>query len=163
MTNLVGQSLFSAGESYWLVHWLWHGPWPGYSLTIGYVRPVVHEWVKVAQSCLTLWDPIDGSLPGSSVCDKQCPEPPTDTSTSHFKIVQSLLSHVWLFATPWTAARQASPSSTTSWSLFKLMSIQLVMPSNQLFLRSQPVGNSTFRPVLWEYNLDLVGQQYFTF
>ena len=69
MTNLVGQSLFSAGESYWLVHWLWHGPWPGYSLAIGYVRPVVHEWVKVAQSCLTLWDPMDGSLPGSSVCE----------------------------------------------------------------------------------------------
>ena len=48
-------------------------------------------------------------------------------------IVQSL-SHVWLFATPWTAARQASLSFTNSWSLLKFMSIELVMPSNHLIL-----------------------------
>ena len=44
------------------------------------------------------------------------------------------LSHVQLFATPWTAARQASLSITNSWSLLKLMSITLVMPSNCLIL-----------------------------
>ena len=43
-------------------------------------------------------------------------------------------SHVWLFATPWTAARQASLSITDSWSLLKLMSIESVMPSNYLIL-----------------------------
>ena len=43
-----------------------------------------------------------------------------------------LLSRVWLFATPWTTARQASLSFTISWNLLKLMSIQLVMPSNHL-------------------------------
>ena len=37
--------------------------------------------------------------------------------------------------TPWTAARQASPSITNSWSLIKLMSIKSVMPSNHLLLR----------------------------
>ena len=37
-------------------------------------------------------------------------------------------------ATPWTTACQASLSFTRSWSLFKLMSIELVMPSNHLFL-----------------------------
>ena len=47
--------------------------------------------------------------------------------------VQSL-SHVRLFATPWTAARQASLSITNSWSLPKLMSIESVMPSNYLIL-----------------------------
>ena len=47
--------------------------------------------------------------------------------------VQSL-SHVWLTTTPWTVARQASLSSTNSWSLLKLMSIKLVMPSNYLIL-----------------------------
>ena len=47
--------------------------------------------------------------------------------------VQSLI-HVRLFATPWTAARQASLSITNSWSLLKLMSIELVMPSNHLIL-----------------------------
>ena len=49
--------------------------------------------------------------------------------------VQSL-SHVRLFATPWTAACQASLSITSSQSLPKLMSIESVMPSNHLILRS---------------------------
>ena len=44
------------------------------------------------------------------------------------------LSHVRLFATPWTAARQASLSITNSRSLLKLMSIESVMPSNHLIL-----------------------------
>ena len=44
------------------------------------------------------------------------------------------LSCVQLFATPWTAACQACLSITNSWSLFKLMSIKLVMPSNHLIL-----------------------------
>ena len=47
--------------------------------------------------------------------------------------VQSL-SHVQLFMTPWTAARQASLSITNSQSSFKLMSIESVMPSNHLIL-----------------------------
>ena len=45
-----------------------------------------------------------------------------------------LLSHAWLFATPWTAARQAFLSITNSWSLFKLMSIESVKASNHLIL-----------------------------
>jgi len=45
-----------------------------------------------------------------------------------------LLSHVQLFATPWTAACEASLSITNSQSLPKLMSIESVMPSNHLIL-----------------------------
>ena len=45
-----------------------------------------------------------------------------------------LLSHVWLFATPWTAAHQASLSITNSHRLFKLMSIESLMTSNNLSL-----------------------------
>ena len=45
-----------------------------------------------------------------------------------------LLSRVWLFATPWTAACQASLSITNSCSLLKLMSVDSVMPSNHLIL-----------------------------
>ena len=45
-----------------------------------------------------------------------------------------LLSHVWLSATPWTAARQASVSITNSWSLPKPVSIESVMPSSHLIL-----------------------------
>ena len=50
---------------------------------------------------------------------------------SQFCSVQ-LLSRVWLFTTPWTAARQASLSITNSQSLLKLMPIESVMPSNHL-------------------------------
>ena len=53
-------------------------------------------------------------------------------------IVQST-NHVWLFATPWTAARQAPLSSTTSWSLLKFTSIKLVMLSNHLILCCPPL------------------------
>ena len=52
---------------------------------------------------------------------------------SQFSSVQSL-SHVQLFAIPWTAARQASLSITNSQSLLKPMSIVSVMPSNHLIL-----------------------------
>ena len=45
-----------------------------------------------------------------------------------------LFSHVQLFATPWTAARQASLSITNSQSLLKLMYIESVMPSTHLIL-----------------------------
>ena len=45
-----------------------------------------------------------------------------------------LLSHVRLFVTPWTAGCQASLSITNFWSLLKLMSFELVMPSNHLIL-----------------------------
>ena len=50
-------------------------------------------------------------------------------------VVVQLLSHVWLFAAPWTAACQASLSFTISWRLLKLLSIELaMMPSNNLIL-----------------------------
>ena len=51
---------------------------------------------------------------------------------SHYSV--QLLSHVWLFVTPWTAASQASLSTTTSQSLLRLMSIESVIPSNHLIL-----------------------------
>ena len=70
------------------------------------------------------------------------------TSISHYKdlsdcptspvfggqLVFQLLIGVRLFVTPWTAARQAPLSSTVSWSLLKIMSIESVMLSNHLIL-----------------------------
>ena len=55
-----------------------------------------------------------------------------DTTNSPFLYVVQSLSRVQLFATPWTAAHQASLSFTISQSLLKLMSIESVMPSNHL-------------------------------
>ena len=80
-----------------------------------------------------------------------------------------LLSHVWLFATPWTAVRQASLSITNSRSVFKLMSIELVMPLNHLILiPSTPAFNlpsirvfsnqSVFRirwPKYWSFSFSI--------
>ena len=56
------------------------------------------------------------------------------TSLTVFSCSVQSLSRVWLFVTPWTAASQASLSITNSRSLFKCMSIELVMPSNHLIL-----------------------------
>ena len=57
----------------------------------------------------------------------------TTTPSVQFSSVQ-LFSHVRMFATPWTAALQASLFITNSWSLLKLMSIASVMPSIHLIL-----------------------------
>ena len=51
----------------------------------------------------------------------------------HFVVVQSL-SHVWFFATSWTAAHQVSLSFTISQSWLQLMSVESVIPSNHLVL-----------------------------
>ena len=72
--------------------------------SMGVLEPISHGFQ---------WTPLSPYLPHSSV--------------------QSL-SRIWLFATPWIAARQASLSITNSQSSLKLMSIELVMPSNHLIL-----------------------------
>ena len=56
-----------------------------------------------------------------------------ELSLYQFSSVQ-LFSHVRLFATPWTAAHQASLSIANSWSLLKLMSTESMIPSNHLTL-----------------------------
>ena len=72
-----------------------------------------------------------------------------------------LLHHVQLFTTPWTAAQQASLSITNSWSLLKLMSTELVMPSNHIILchphfllpsifpRIRVFSNESIRRIRW--------------
>ena len=108
----------------------------------------------VPQLCPTLCHPRDCSLPGSSVHDSSgkntgvgchsllqgnLPDPGIETG-SHALQVDSLpssvhsLSCVQVFAAPWTAACQASLFITNSRSLFKLMCIKSVMPSNHLIL-----------------------------
>ena len=69
--------------------------------------------------------------------------------------VQSL-SHVWLFATPWTAAHQASLSITNSQSLLKLMSIESVMPSNHLIFCHPFLLLPSVFPSIWVFSNELV-------
>ena len=91
---------------------------------------------SVPQSCPTLCDPTDCSTPGLPVLH-QLSELffpfPEDQRFLTLSSVQ-LLSRVQLFATPQTAACQASMSIINSQSLPKLMSNELVMPSNHLIL-----------------------------
>ena len=75
---------------------------------------------------LTLW-PRDFSQLKLELCW------PLKPLHEYVDIVQSL-SCVWLFAAPWTAARQVSLSITISWSLLKFLCIESVMPSNHLLL-----------------------------
>ena len=81
-----------------------------------------------------------------------------------FSSVQSL-SRVWPFATPWTAAWQASLSITNSQRLLKLMSIESVIPSNHLFLchpllllpsiipSTRVFSNESVLPIRWPKHL----------
>ena len=58
----------------------------------------------------------------------------TSVHLSLYLVIVQFVSHVQLFATPWTAAHQTSLSITNSQSLLKLMSIESVTPSNHLIL-----------------------------
>ena len=118
-------------------------------------RCIIHCCL-VAKSSLTLCDPMDCSMPGSLVLcyllefaqihvhlSRWCYLTISSSAVPFFCLqffpepvegsVQSL-SHVWLFATPWTAARQASLSITNSRSSLKLTYIESVMPSSHLIL-----------------------------
>ena len=72
-----------------------------------------------------------------------------------FSSVQSL-SHLQLFVTPWTAARQASLSITNSQSLLKLMSIESVMPSNHLILYHPLLLLPSIFPIIKVFSNDSV-------
>ena len=74
----------------------------------------------------------------------------------HIKfVVIQLLSRVLLFETPWTAALQASLSITNSQRLLKLMSIELVMPSNCLIL-CRPLLPPSIIPSIWVFSNESV-------
>ena len=70
-----------------------------------------------------------GQLPQCPLVAKSSPSPPPRAPTVVLPQIP-----VQLFATPWTSARQAPLSSTVSWSLLKFVSVESVMPSNQLVL-----------------------------
>ena len=69
--------------------------------------------------------------------------------------VQSL-SHIQLFVTTWTAAHQASLSITNSHSLLKLMSIELLMPSNHFILCQPPLLLPSLFPSIRVFSNDSV-------
>ena len=86
------------------------------------------SWCRISEVDLitSLFTHTCGALPGTAwwVCI--------------FIVVVQLLSRIWLFATPWTAACPAFLSFPISQSLLKLMSIESVMPSNHVILCHPP-------------------------
>ena len=70
--------------------------------------------------------------------------------------VQSL-SCVRLFASPWTAARQALLSFTFSWSLLKFMSIESVILSNHQWRMAVMLDNAVVGKIIWHKGFCLVG------
>ena len=93
-----------------------HESWSGLSFRVG----------------LKSWAPVE--VHGNPRCD---------LINHYFRPAQSL-SHIRLFATPWTAARQASLSVTNSQGSLKLMSTESVMPSNHLILCRPLLLSSVF-------------------
>ena len=91
-----------------------------------------------------LWDIKEQSLGAWPLCSSISCMDWDEMSFSHcliiwtYKIISyvvvQLLSHIWFYFTPWTAALQSSLSFTISWSFLKLMSIESSMPSNHLVL-----------------------------
>ena len=86
-------------------------------------------------SCQDQKDPGQGATPSPYLCLESLTQL---LNSVQFSSVAQSLSHVWLFVTPWTIARQASLSIINSWSLLKLMSIESVMPSNHRLSPSPP-------------------------
>ena len=98
-------------------------------MTLEFVcRGIISVLPPVSESAFLLWPCNPGlvarTTPGHTVDQR---------NHSRFTL---WLSHVWLFAAPWTAACQASLSFTISWRLLKLISIESVIPSNHLKLIS---------------------------
>ena len=115
---------------------------------------------KLLQSCPALWDPIDGNAPGSPIPGILRARTWEWVAISFsnawkWKVKVKSLSHVWLVATPWTAAYQAPPSMGFSrqeyWSGVPLASPEMMIRSTlflqTLFqeishcLRTKPNGN----------------------
>jgi len=77
--------------------------------------PIAAAAAKSLQSCPTLWDPLDGSPPDSAapgILQARTLEwvAISFSNAWKWKVKVNSLSHVWLLATPWTAAYQAPPS-----------------------------------------------------
>ena len=112
-----------------------HHRWILYCWATGKLEVVHAAAAKSLQSCPTLCNPIDGSPPGSpipGILQARTLEwvAISFSSAWKWKVKVKSLSHVWLLATPWTAAHQAPPSMESSrqedWSGVPLPSPEVV-------------------------------------
>ena len=94
----------------------------------GFFYGHAHSHCNHGWGCLHHWVLLMDIPFNVQICSVPKRSPPHQFSSVH------VLSCVWLFVTPWTAAHQASLSITNSWSLLKLLSKESVMPFNHLIL-----------------------------
>ena len=113
---------------------------------------------KSLQSCLTLYDPIDGSPPGSPVpgiLQARTLEWVAISFSNAWRLKVNLLSCVWLLATPWTAAYQAPPpmgfSRQEYWSGVPLPSLFTEVLIYTSFPMVKHPFFSTFNPSILDY------------
>ena len=97
-------------------------------------------------------EPMSPSLAGEFFTTEPSGKP---LGGDQFSSVQ-WLTHIRLFATPWTAARQASLSITNSQSLLKLMSSESVMPSNHLIFYCPLLLPPSVFPSIWVFSNESV-------
>ena len=139
-------SCFKVGALHTIVLLVPLSPWEPSVVTTALLRDVKSQWVH---SKNLLCKTFTGS-----------PSLMTLAQEHSFLFLESLPHHsvqalgrVRLFATPWIAAHQASLSMTNSWSLLRLMPIQLVMPSSHLILLcpSPPAPNPSQHQGLFQW------------
>ena len=116
---------------------------PGFLLVLPFLLTLFLFLLLV--SSLLLFFPHLSSLLPCLLNEKSC------NLSVQFSSIQ-LLSPVQLFANPWTLACQASLFITNSWSLPKLMSIELVMPSNYLILCHPLLLPTSIFPSIWVFS-----------
>ena len=105
------------------------GSFPSQALSLNYGAHHVRTWSLVMITTASLNPPHTQLIVTSHIKTYIFPRPTTTFSQSVLS-----LSHVQLFTTSWTAARQTSLSITNSQNLLKLTLIESVMPSNHLIL-----------------------------
>ena len=112
--------------------WLWRLGGPRSKHQSTWFHWNFSSWL--ANDCLLTVPSHDRKSPGLSFSSYKSTNPSAIPSPLYLVVIVQWLSYVQLFATPWTAACQASLSFTISQSLLKLKSIELMMPSNHLIL-----------------------------
>ena len=130
-------------------------PWTVCSLLSSSIQATILEWAAMLSCRGSSQSRIDLlSLVSPTLADRFF------TTSAIWKAIYicmsvQLLSHVWLFVTPWIAAHQASLSITNSRSLLKLTSIEWVMPSSHLILCRPLLLLPQIPPSIWVFSNEL--------
>ena len=122
---------------------------------VGRASPSAHPWVSVKPCGSHCWSQGSRRCWTLEICEEMATQGEWVPMMALILAVQTI-SRVWLFATPQTAARQASLSFFIFWSLLKLMFIESVMPPNHLILCCPLLLLPLFFPSIRVFSNELV-------